>query len=193
MGTFIASHRAPLCGFTNLILVTVGTQLPFDRLIRIMDDIAPTIGQPIVAQTANGSYTPRHLTCHSMVDPVEFEQLFARASLIVAHAGVGTVLMAQKHQKPIIAFPRRAALGEHRNEHQLATIAALEHRQGIYVARTAEVLLELLAQKLEPPLPAEGSPNRREFVHRLSTLIDDQARLPARRNWLGWRASKSKG
>ena len=34
--------------------------------------------------------------------------------MIVAHAGMGTIISAMQHQKPIIIFPRIAALGEHR-------------------------------------------------------------------------------
>lgn len=51
----------------------------------------------------------------------EFDKLCHDARLIVAHAGMGTIISAMTKGKPIIVFPRIAALGEHRNEHQLAT------------------------------------------------------------------------
>ena len=43
------------------------------------------------------------------------------AKAIVAHAGMGTILTALEMGKPLLVMPRRAALGEHRNDHQLAT------------------------------------------------------------------------
>ncbi len=154
-----------------MILVTVGTQLPFDRLIRIVDKIAPTLGQTVFAQTGPGSYVPQNIDWQAMVKPVDFAEILDRATLIVAHAGVGSVLMAQQHRKPIIVFPRHASLGEHRNEHQLATIVALENRPGIYVARTKEVLIDLLGQKLDAPDDTAVRPDRTLLINRIQAFI----------------------
>ena len=135
-----------------MILVTVGTQLPFDRLIRAIDMLAPSLDRPVVAQTGCGTYRPEHIRHQSTFAPGDFDRTMDEADLIVAHAGIGTILMAQKRLKPIILFPRRAAFGEHRNDHQMATVAALEGRQGIYIARTEEALADLLRQRLAPPV-----------------------------------------
>lgn len=159
-----------------MILVTVGTQLPFDRLIEIVDEAAPGIGRPILAQTGRGQYVPRNIEWRQMIDPVEFADILSRVSLIVAHAGIGTLLMAQKHQKPIIVFPRRASLGEHRNEHQLATVKALETRQGIYVAWTAEDVVRLLGQTLAPPLPASTDYGKVQLLDKISSFIGGKSK-----------------
>ena len=45
------------------------------------------------------------------------------AAAIVAHAGMGTILTALETGKRLLVMPRRAALGEHRNDHQLATVS----------------------------------------------------------------------
>ncbi len=154
-----------------MILVTVGTQLPFDRLIEIVDGAAPSVAQPVLAQTGCGQYVPRNIEWRQMIDPVEFAEILSRVSLIVAHAGIGTLLMAQKHQKPIIVFPRRASLGEHRNEHQLATVKALETRSGIYVAWTAEDVVGLLGQSLAPPPPLGSDFGKVQLLDKISSFI----------------------
>lgn len=123
-----------------MIIVTVGMQLGFDRLIAAMDDIAPTLGMPVIAQTGKGSYTPRNMEARAKIAPSEFEALVADARLIVAHAGIGTVLTAARCAKPIVLMPRRADLGEHRNDHQLATARKLAGRPGIVVANDATEL-----------------------------------------------------
>lgn len=135
-----------------MILLTVGTQLPFDRFVRIVDETAPLLATPVFAQIGHGDYKPRNMDWRPFVRPVEFDEMLARTTLIVSHAGVGTVVMAQKHSKPVILFPRRAALAEHRNDHQLATVDSLEGRSGIYIARTAEELRAMLARELAPPV-----------------------------------------
>lgn len=134
-----------------MILVTVGTQLGFDRLIRIVDKAAPTLGHEVLVQTGRSRYSPVNVEARRLIGAVEFEQLVARCDKMVSHAGIGTVLMAHKHRKPLVIFPRRTKFREHRNDHQLATADALEGRPGLYVARTDEELLTLLRADLAPP------------------------------------------
>lgn len=133
-----------------MIVVTVGTQLPFDRLIRMMDEIAPDLDMPVFAQTGVGTYEPKNIRWQKSIGPVEFDAIVRDAKVIVAHAGIGTVLKAYKHVKPLILVSRRAALGEHRNDHQLATISQLRSRVGIYEAETVDDLRAHLTSDLAP-------------------------------------------
>jgi UDP-N-acetylglucosamine transferase subunit ALG13 len=128
-----------------VIFVTVGTQLPFGRLIRAIDEWAmknPSV--EIFGQIGPGSYKPANFSAREFISPVEFNDLISRAELIVAHAGMGSILTALQLCKPIIIFPRRASLGEHRNEHQLATAKKFLGRPGISVAFDIPELYQLL-------------------------------------------------
>lgn len=128
-----------------MILITVGTQLPFNRLVKALDEMAPSISTPMFAQIGKGEYKPHNFEWVETIAPLEMDGVFARTSLIVSHAGTGTVLAAKRFKKPIILFPRRAAFGEHRNDHQLATAGQLNGRPGIRVAYTETELAELIA------------------------------------------------
>jgi UDP-N-acetylglucosamine transferase subunit ALG13 len=127
-----------------MILVVTGTQLPFDRLIKVLDEIAPELDEEIVAQVNGSNYLPRHVNTIDILPPDEFDKLFERARLIVSHAGIGTIISAMQFKKPIIIFPRIAALGEHRNEHQLATATKMKEAGWVYVATDKEELKRLL-------------------------------------------------
>jgi UDP-N-acetylglucosamine transferase subunit ALG13 len=105
-----------------VILVTVGTQGPFDRLVRTVDDWAGEhAGHEIFAQIGPSEYQPQHVEFAASMDPARFEQLLMRADVVISHAGMGTILRALELGKPVLIMPRRASLGEQRNEHQLAT------------------------------------------------------------------------
>jgi len=159
-----------------MILVTIGTQLPFDRLIEMMDKIAPSLSMPVFAQIGKAQYQPKNIEWKNSINPKEFETLFSQASVIVSHAGMGTVLTAQKLGKPIIIFPRRAALGEHRNDHQMATTAQMKDRPGVYAAYNEEDLQRLLQSELTGPPPATtGSPGRTALVGFLNDFIQRRA------------------
>ena len=156
-----------------MIFVTVGTQEPFDRLIEIMDQMAATIDEEIIAQTFKGEYIPKNMKTVEFLTPDKFNELFTQARIIIAHAGMGTIISALQASKPIIIFPRIAALGEHRNEHQLATAKKMGELNYVYVANKEEELKELIqnSDKLEvlKELGNEASP---ELIRGIKSLIN---------------------
>lgn len=155
-----------------MILVTVGTQLPFDRLVRHVDALAPELGGPVLAQIGRGGYRPVNCQYREEFAPLEFDKAFREADVIVSHAGIGTILNAQRLGKPIIILARSAAHGEHRNDHQVATCRQLMGRPGIAVAETAEdVATLLLSGSLVAASAAELTTKREQFCQNLSDAL----------------------
>lgn len=113
-----------------MIFATVGTQLPFPRLIDALDALAADLSEPVIAQCGPQPGSWRHLEPRPHLTPGEYETLFAQARLVVAHAGIGTILSAKRLGKPLVILPRRHALGEHRNDHQLATAREVAAQTG---------------------------------------------------------------
>ena len=98
-----------------MIFVTVGTQGQFNRLIRTVDEWAGSRGRTnVFAQTGQSDYRPKHIRSKPFIDPTEFRKRVETASLVIAHAGMGSIITALELGKRIIVMPRRAKLGEHR-------------------------------------------------------------------------------
>lgn len=120
-----------------MIFVTVGTQLPFDRLIRAVDSWAGHHSDVEVrAQTGHigsGGYHPCHMADTPILDPGSSARLFDAARLVIAHAGTGSLLQAAACRTPILIMPRKAVLGEHRTDHQMATAHHFGSRPGVHV------------------------------------------------------------
>lgn len=154
-----------------MIFATVGTQLPFDRLIDALDAIAPELDEPIVAQTGVTAGTWPNLTVHAALPPAEFERRFADARVVVAHAGVGTILSAKRLGKPLIIVPRRHGFGEHRNDHQLATAKHVEGLRGVHVAWEVNEIAPLLRAPALEPASEAPSPARDALVARLRGFL----------------------
>ena len=105
-----------------MILVTVGAQMPFDRLVRTVDDWAGRAGRSdVFAQIGHTRWRPRHLQWTAFIEPDEFRARAREAAVLVAHAGTGSILTALELGRPILVMPRRADLRETRNDHQIAT------------------------------------------------------------------------
>lgn len=150
-----------------MIFVTVGTQLPFPRLIEAMDNLAADLEEPVIAQTGPFAGEVAHMEASENLQPSDFEQNFKAARLVVAHAGIGSILSAKRYGKPLVILPRRVAFGEHRNDHQLATAKQVEAVPGVYVAWEAEELGALMARQDLEPASEAMSASREALINRL--------------------------
>ncbi|MGJ8583660.1 MAG: glycosyltransferase [Marinosulfonomonas sp.] len=120
-----------------MIFVSVGTQLPFNRLIKAMDTWSAETDscERVVAQVGAlgpNDYRPKNIQWTEKMTPEVFSQHVEAARLVISHAGMGSIITALSSGKQIIIMPRHADLGEHRNDHQMTTVAKLRTRSGIY-------------------------------------------------------------
>ncbi len=130
-----------------MIFVTVGTQGQFDRLIHTVDEWAGAHGRTdIFAQTGPSNYHSEHIRAERFIEPTEFLKRVEAASLVISHAGMGSIITALELGKRIIVMPRRASLGEHRNDHQVATAKRFAEQGRILVAFSERELIDKLDQ-----------------------------------------------
>ncbi|WP_188312100.1 glycosyltransferase [Salinarimonas soli] len=167
-----------------MIFVTVGVQLPFDRLIRAMDDWAGRHGRDdVVAQVGESAYVPHTIDVRPRLAADEFRAYVERAELVVAHAGMGSILTALELGKPIIVMPRRAALGEHRNDHQLATSRRMASHAAITVAQDGDDLVRMLDASDIPVVPQRIASHADDgLINELTSFI---AQPPAQPRFVG--------
>ncbi|NUB46448.1 glycosyl transferase family 28 [Fertoebacter nigrum] len=145
-----------------MIFATVGTQLPFDRLLLAVDTWASMHRDvPVVAQTGRTATTYSHLTCLPQMDQRRYADCVAQARVIVAHAGMGSILTAIEAGKPVILMPRRADLGEHRNDHQRDTAAEMAVLSNVTVVEDSATLCTAISAALtranDPALAARSN------------------------------------
>jgi UDP-N-acetylglucosamine transferase subunit ALG13 len=159
-----------------MIFITIGTQEPFDRLVKVMDELAGELSNiPFVAQVSKSELIVRNMQSVDFISPFEFNNYFQKASLIVSHAGMGTIISALELQKPIIVLPRQSKLGEHRSDHQIATARKFDKLGYIHVAYEEQELktkvISLLKSDLKPlySLSSYASP---ELIHSIHTYIN---------------------
>jgi UDP-N-acetylglucosamine transferase subunit ALG13 len=129
-----------------LIFVTVGSQMPFRRLVQAVDDWAGrNRGIEVIAQVGlDEPYEASNLQAFAAVPPDRYAEIVSACDLVVGHAGMGTVLTALEFHKPMVLMPRRHALRETRNDHQVATLRWLGANPGIYAAEDELALKAVL-------------------------------------------------
>lgn len=157
-----------------MIFVTVGTQVQFDRLIRTVDEWAGARARgDVFAQIGPSSDQFKNIRTEQFIDPTEFTKCVEAASLVIAHAGMGSIITALELGRRIIVMPRRASLGEHRNDHQVATAKQFAAQGRIEVAFDERELADKLDQldilNRGERLGGEASP---QLIRTIRTFIE---------------------
>lgn len=152
-----------------MIFVSVGTQLPFERLIKGMDDWTRTHPEvQVFSQVGKTTYQPCWMEFTRKLSPNDYMEKFLSASIIVSHCGMGTIITGLENAKPMILMPRMHALGEHRNDHQRGTAAKFSRFDLIDVVETVDELQMSVDRRLASP----GLMDRTQAIRASHALID---------------------
>ena len=159
-----------------MIFVTVGNDFrPFDRLLKKMDEIAPSLPEEVLMQRGYSTYCPQNTESFDFVPLQSATEYLLKSRLVVSHAGIGTIILCKGHGIPLLILPRRKKFGEHMNDHQLEIVQALEVRKGGQIRvlyeedQLKEKILEQLAEERRES-PAEST-GRLNLVHALREFV----------------------
>lgn len=156
----------------KMIFATIGTQAPFDRFVKMLDELCKNTNEEVICQTIQTNYQAQNIKIVDFLPPDKFDQYFKKARLIIAHAGMGTIISALKQKKPIIIIPRLASLKEHRNDHQMATAMRMHELGYVYVAYDKVQLNELINRKDLKPLKDIGDLASTSLINSLNNSIE---------------------
>jgi len=152
--------------------------MPFDRLVRTVDAWADSCERnDVFAQIGPSEYQPRRIEWTKFLDPRSFRSRVKEADLLIAHAGMGSIITAMEIGKPILVMPRRGDLQETRNDHQIATAQHLRGRAGVDVAMDEEELQALLERRLSGDSVSGNGVGRRISRYASSELIGELRRF----------------
>lgn len=164
-----------------MIFLTVGHQMAFDRLIKLVDDWAGQAPRDrIVAQIGNGTYTPKNMAFTRFLTRQEFQEHIDASTCVVAHAGVGSIIQVLLARKPLLVLPRLARHQETRSDHQIGTARQFASR-GLILAGFDEQEFVALLDRVPIFRPAGGlgqtaSP---QLLARISAFISETKRETA--------------
>lgn len=149
--------------------VTVGNATqPFHRLLNAVEAVTALLPQPIVVQRGASQAFHTAWEVHDFLPMGRFEQLVEGASVLIMHAGAGSIIHALRAGKRPIVMPRRALLGEHVDGHQLEFAEALGAAGKVIVAETAESLKNAISQAFTPVRPSDNARLVAAVAERLS-------------------------
>ncbi len=164
-----------------MIFLTVGSMFPFDRLVQAVDEMVAQklITETVIAQIGDGKYEPRHMAFERYLAKPDFDRRLAEATMLIAHAGAGTIALALQLHKPLLVVPRLGKFREHVNDHQVVTARKYGELGHVLVAsEVSEIPAQLAALKHFQPRSREVRP--RELARRIGAFLETT--LPTTKN-----------
>lgn len=161
-----------------MIFVTVGSQLPFDRMVRTVEQWAVAHGRAddVFYQVGDGE-PPKTGTAVRTMDPEAYRERFISADLVIGHAGTGTWMMAAEYGRKLILFPRRFQIHhEHRNEHQLDMCRRVQPGGHVTIAFDEAELTDLLDHPENVRVPILHSSTSSQLVTAVRDWLEEQNR-----------------
>ena len=124
--------------------VSVGTQLPFDRLLEAVEDCLDPTNDVAIFQIGESRHRPKFGDVYNYLSPQEYSEEFDKCDVFISHAGMGSIITALENGKPIIIMPRLFSFGEHRNDHQVDTANRFINNPLVSIVNSKEDLNVLL-------------------------------------------------
>lgn len=155
-----------------MIFVSLGTQdKPFNRIIdyilKLKEEIKELEDIEIVFQIGQTKLSEEeknkieklnektknkeeiNITVFNMLKPEEMKKYIINASIVITHAGVGTIMECIEHNKDIIVLPRKEENGEHVNNHQEEIAFEMERNGLLYKVDTYEKMKEIVIELIK--------------------------------------------
>jgi UDP-N-acetylglucosamine transferase subunit ALG13 len=162
-----------------LVVVTVGTDHhPFDRLVRWVDAWAGAAGRSIecFVQTGTSTVTPRVAAWASFVSRDELRSLMSNAAAVVCHGGPATIMDCRRAGVKPVVVPRRRALGEHVDDHQVLFARRAARADDVDLVESEERLRAILDVALSEPgvrrIERSDHGDLAESIRRFQALAD---------------------
>ena len=156
-----------------MIFVSVGSQLPFERLTRAVETWAEARGcvDDIFYQIGDGTPPARGNWVRQLA-PDEFEKYCREAELIVSHAGTGILIMSCTFGRQLLIFPRRySEPGEIRNDHQMDSARRWVKNKAATVAFTVEELHSFLNDPENILVPNTESQEAKNLINAVRMFV----------------------
>ena len=158
-----------------MILVLLGTQNnSFHRLLEEVEKNIKnkTIQEEVIVQAGYTKFESKNMKIIDLMSKEELAEYQDKASLIITHGGAGSIIMALRKNKKVIAVPRLHEYGEHVNDHQKQIINVFSEKKYIIGIQAVKDLPEAL-DKVKDFKPEKYQNNNQKIIDIIENFIEN--------------------
>ena len=129
-----------------MVFLTVGsTSNDFKRLLKEVDQlVSKGVLNEVFAQVGRTTYKPINYQYESFLSERDIDFYMKNASIIICHAGTGTLDRCLGLKKKVVVVPRLKIFNEHPDDHQLELANYLQTINRVLVVKEIEKLRDVL-------------------------------------------------
>ncbi|WP_461197750.1 PssE/Cps14G family polysaccharide biosynthesis glycosyltransferase [Enterococcus sp. N249-2] len=159
-----------------MIFVTLGSQkFQFNRLLQWIDELITQsiINDEVYAQIGYSDYKPKNYKYDHFLDRSDFIYNMEKSSIVISHAGTGSIVTALKLNKKTIVVPRLKKYGEHIDDHQIEITKTFENLNYLYGSLTIDEFISKIS-KLEDVSFKHFKSNNRVYIETITSFIENE-------------------
>lgn len=130
---------------------------PYVPLFEAMDCLAPKLNEKVIQQIGSLQFTGKNSECFMYLPDEKMSEMFNSASIIICHAGIGTIVNGLKRNIPLVLVPRNVIDPSVEHDQQMIVARKIESMgRGVIVNNLAELetkIGEARKLKMEPYVP----------------------------------------
>ena len=165
-----------------MILILLGTQdNSFHRLLDKVQELIDkkVITEKVIVQAGRTKFESKDMEIYSLMPEEKLREIMEKADLVITHGGVGSIVMALKMGKKVIAVPRLSAFGEHINDHQIQIVDSFD-KQDFLIGVTELDDLEEALNKAKTFKPKHFKSETDHMIKIIEDFIDNNVFLQKR-------------
>ena len=158
-----------------MILILLGTQdNSFHRLLEEVQKLINknVITEKVIVQAGRTKYESKDMEIYSLMPEEKLAELMKKSDLVITHGGVGSIVMALKKGKKVIAVPRLSEFGEHINDHQIQIIDSFNSQEFLIGITELKDLEEALKRSKEFK-PKKFESKTEHMINLIEDFIDN--------------------
>ena len=158
-----------------MILVLLGTQ--HNEFTRLLEEVENCIDKGIVkeeviVQAGFTKFETDKMQVFDMISQDILNDYIDKANLIITHGGVGSIIVALKKKKKVIAVPRLSMYNEHVNDHQKQIVEVFNKKEFLIGIQDV-VELSKAIEKIETFIPKEYKSNNKKMLDIIDKFIEN--------------------
>ena len=158
-----------------MILIVLGTQdNSFHRLLEKVQELIDknVIKEKVIVQAGRTKFESKEMEIYSLMPYNKLEQIMKEADLVITHGGVGSIVMALKLGKKVIAIPRLSQFNEHVNDHQIQIVDSFD-KQGFLIGLIELNDLQQALERAKRFKPKEFKSQTAHMIRLIEDFIDN--------------------
>ena len=158
-----------------MILILLGTQ--DNSFHRLLEEVLKLINknvitEKVIVQAGRTKYESKDMEIYSLMPEEKLAELMKKSDLVITHGGVGSIVMALKMGKKVIAVPRLSEFGEHINDHQIQIIDSFNSQEFLIGITELKDLEEALKRSKEFK-PKKFESKTEHMINLIEDFIDN--------------------